>query len=260
VNSNDLLTERHGATLFVTFNRPQSRNAMTFAMYQGLADAVRQANEDSSIRAVVIMGEGGKAFAAGTDIAQFKAFTCAQDAIDYEKRISKILGVLVQCRVPTIAAIAGACTGGGFGIASCCDLRIATADARFGLPMARTLGNCLSLSTHARLSSMLGPARVKDLVMTSRLMSVTELQHAGLITEVVENFAALKMQALRLASTIEGHAPLTMQVTKESLHALSGNVDDALEEALFLKAYLSKDFTEGVNAFLEKREPHWTGT
>jgi enoyl-CoA hydratase len=255
----DFIVERHTATLLLSFNRPAARNALTFAMYQGLADAVKQANDDESIRVLVVFGEGGKAFAAGTDISQFKAFKNAQDAIVYEKSISQILGTLEACRVPTLAAVAGACTGGGFGIASCCDLRIATADAKFGFPMARTLGNCLSLETHARLVALLGAARVKDLVLTSRLMPVQELVHAGLITEVIESFDALKPRALALAAQIASQAPLTMRVTKESVRALQQSVDPRLEEELFLKAYLSQDFQEGVAAFLEKRTPQWQG-
>jgi len=162
--------------------------------------------------------------------------------------------------VPTIAAISGACTGGGFGIAACCDLRIATADARFGLPMARTLGNCLSLASHVRFAALMGPARLKDMVLTARLFDAQEMRTAGLLTEIVADYDALMTRATELAQTVASHAPITMQVTRESLRVLQGSVDPAQEEALILKAYLSKDFAEGVDAFLNKRKPAWTGT
>jgi enoyl-CoA hydratase/carnithine racemase len=258
--ADDLKVERFEQWLRVTFNRPQARNALTFAMYERLAQTIRSIPETPEIRAVVITGAGGKAFASGTDISEFRAFTSAQQAIAYERSIGRILDVVEQCSVPTIAAIGGACTGGGFGIAACCDLRIATADARFGMPMARTLGNCLSLGSHARFAALMGPARVKDMILTARLIDAPEMRAAGLLTEVVADYDALMNRAAEMARTVASHAPLTMRVTKEALRALQSSVDPAEDEALILKAYLSKDFAEGVDAFLNKRKPAWTGS
>jgi enoyl-CoA hydratase len=257
--TDELLIEQLGATLLLTFNRPLARNALTFAMYEGMANAIRAVRVTPSIKVVVITGVGEKAFAAGTDISQFQAFSTPADAIAYEHSISAILNVLEQCPVPTIAAIAGACTGGGFGIAACCDIRLCTHDAKFGVPIARTLGNCLSLSTHARLIDLLGVARVKDLLITSRLMDASEMRSAGVVTEVVPDAQQLHLRALALALQIAEQAPISMRVTKESLLALQAKIDPKVEEALFLKAYMSKDFAEGVAAFLEKRKPQWQG-
>src|SRR5580704_16928950 len=122
--SNDLLFETRDGIGRVTFNRPQARNAFTFEMYERLAQICQQANDDRSIKVLVFQGAGDKAFASGTDINQFRAFTTPQHALDYESRIDRVLGQLEQCRVPTMAEITGACTGGGAGIAACCDLRI----------------------------------------------------------------------------------------------------------------------------------------
>jgi enoyl-CoA hydratase len=257
--SDELLIEQLGATLLITFNRPQARNALTFAMYEGMAEAIRSIASNPSIKVVVITGAGDKAFAAGTDIGQFRAFTQPQDAIAYEHSISKILGILEQCPVPTIAAVAGACTGGGFGIAACCDIRLCSSDAKFGVPIARTLGNCLSLSTHARLVDLLGVARVKDMLITSRLMDATEMHWAGVVTQVLPDARQMRDRVLALAQQISEQAPLSMRVTKESLLALQATIDPKVEEALFLKAYMSEDFAEGVAAFLEKRPPKWQG-
>src|SRR6266481_2055801 len=168
--ANDLLFDVRDGIGRATFNRPQARNAFTFAMYERLAQICEQADRDPAIKVLVLQGAGDKAFASGTDINQFRAFKTPEDALEYESRIDRILGALEQCPVPTIASIAGACTGGGAGIAACCDLRVATATAKFGFPIARTLGNCLSMSNLSRLAALVGPARVKDLVFTARLL------------------------------------------------------------------------------------------
>src|SRR3981081_1538477 len=163
----------------IIFNRPQARNAFTFAMYERLAAICGAAPADRSLKVLVLKGQGDKAFASGTDINQFRAFKTPEDALAYESRIDRILGALEQCPVPTIASIAGACTGGGAGIAACCHLRVATATAKFGFPIARTLGNCLSMSNLSRLAALVGPARVKDLVFTARLIDGHEAPPRG---------------------------------------------------------------------------------
>jgi enoyl-CoA hydratase len=147
--SNDLLFEVRDSIGRATFNRPQARNAFTFEMYEQLAQICEQADKDHSIKVLVFQGAGDKAFASGTDINQFRAFKTPEHAIEYETRIDRVLTALEQCRAPTIAAITGACTGGGAGIAACCDLRIGTKTTKIGFPIARTLGNCLSMSKSA---------------------------------------------------------------------------------------------------------------
>src|ERR1700745_2395077 len=119
-------------------------------MYERLAAICEAAGGERSLKVLVLKGQGDKAFASGTDINQFRAFKTPEDALAYESPTARILGALEQCPVPTIASIAGACTGGGAGIAACCDLRVATATAKFGFPIARTLGNCLSIASLSR--------------------------------------------------------------------------------------------------------------
>jgi enoyl-CoA hydratase len=157
-DNQDLLYTVEDGIGHVTFNRPQARNAMTFAMYDRLATICTEAGQDPSMRALVLTGAGEKAFASGTDISQFREFKTPEDALAYEERIDRVLTALETCPIPTIAAVAGACTGGGAGMAASCDLRIATKDARFGFPVARTLGNCLSISNYTRLAALVGPA------------------------------------------------------------------------------------------------------
>lgn len=256
----DLLYEVNDGIGRITFNRPQARNALTFAMYERVAEICEEANRDRSIKALILTGAGEKAFASGTDISQFRAFRKPQDGIEYEERIDRILGVLEACRVPTVAAIAGACTGGGAGIASCCDLRIGAANTRFGFPIARTLGNCLSMSNLSRLAAIIGPARTKEIIFTARLVEAEEAKTVGLLHEIVPDAEALATRADELARLLASHAPLTLQATKEALRRLHPQVSREDEQDLILLCYTSNDFREGMEAFLDKRAPRWTGT
>jgi enoyl-CoA hydratase len=257
--NDDLLFDLRDGIGRVTFNRPQARNAFTFAMYERLAQICEQANKDHTIKVLVLQGAGDKAFASGTDINQFRAFTTPQHALDYESRIDRVLGQLEQCRVPTIAAINGACTGGGAGIAACCDLRIGTKSVRMGFPIARTLGNCLSMSNISRLTALVGPARVKDLIFTARLIGAEEAAAVGLLNEVVEDLPALGKRADELAANVAGNAPLTLNATKQALARLVRRLSREEGEDLILMCYMSRDFREGLDAFLNKRKPQWTG-
>lgn len=253
----ELLYEVADGVGTITFNRPAQRNALTWTMYDGLVAAIQNADADPQVRALVITGAGDKAFAAGTDIGQFRAFSKPEDAVAYERRIDAVLTVLETCGKPVIAAIAGACTGGGAGIAACCDIRIAAAGARFGFPIAKTLGNCLSMSNLARLSALVGPARVKEMIFTARLLDAAEAQAVGLVSELLPDPETLRARATELARAVGANAPLTLRATKAQLLALRGPV--AEDESLFLMCYQSEDFREGMEAFLAKRPPVWKG-
>jgi enoyl-CoA hydratase/carnithine racemase len=256
----ELVYEMRDGVGRITFNRPQARNALTFGMYERLAEICQAANKDDRLKVLILTGAGDKAFAAGTDINQFRAFKTPQDALDYEGRIDRVLGTLEQCRVPTIAAITGACTGGGAGIAACCDLRVGTRTTKFGFPIARTLGNCLSMSNLSRLAALIGPARVKDVVFTARLVEAQEAANLGLLTEVVDDLAALHRRTDELARLISSHAPLTLRATQEALGRLQYRLAREEGQDLILMCYMSNDFREGMDAFLNKRPPEWSGT
>ena len=182
---NEITDELKGGTLWITFDRPQARNALTFDMYARLATLCREMPTDGSVRAVVISGAGGKAFAAGTDMTQFRAFKTAQDALDYEANIDAVLEAVERCPVPTIAAVHGACTGGGGSIAAACDIRIASAQLKYGFPIARTLGNCLAAGNLARLSDLIGAGRVRELIFTARLIEADEALRIGLVLSLI---------------------------------------------------------------------------
>jgi enoyl-CoA hydratase/carnithine racemase len=255
----ELLYEARDGIGFVTLNRPQARNALTFAMYERLRALCGEVAEDRAMRALVITGAGEKAFAAGTDIGEFTAFRTAEDALAYEHRIDQVLSALEACPKPTIAAIAGACTGGGAAIAAVCDIRIAAANMRYGFPIAKTLGNCLSMANYARLAAMIGPARVIELVYTARLIEAEEARTIGLVSEVLPDHDALQRRAAALAQTLAGHAPLTLRATKEAVRRLREAARQVQGDDLVAMCFTSADFREGVTSFLERRPARWSG-
>lgn len=254
----DLLYERRGAIALLTFNRPDARNAMTWDMYQGLYDACEHVDADDRVRVFVLRGAGDKAFVAGTDISQFREFTTPQHAIDYERRQNRNVGRVEEVRKPTIAMIRGFAVGGGANIALACDLRIAATDAKIGVPIAKTLGNTLSITTLARIVAHVGPARTKELLFTARLIGAEEGKAAGLFNDVVEP-ERLEARTMEVAEAIAANAPLTIRSVKEGVRRLMARARIEEAEDLVQMAYQSEDFKEGVDAFLNKRPPVWRG-
>jgi len=254
----EVLIERDGPVLTLTFNRPRQRNALTWNMYERLAQACDDVDADDSIRVFVLRGAGGKAFVAGTDISQFRVFQTAEAGIEYERDGDRRMSRLERVRKPVIAQIEGVAVGGGFRIAAACDLRIATPDARFGAPIARTLGNCLSMEAYARLLDLFGPARLKELIFTARLISADEARAAGFVNELVApDLIGARVRVL--AQELASHAPITLQVTKEALRRLQAARALPDGDDLIALTYTSADFREGVRAFLAKEKPRWTG-
>jgi len=244
----------------LTFNRPQARNAMTFAMYDALVDACDEVDRDPRIRVFILRGAGGKAFASGTDISQFQSFRQPQDAIAYERRIDAVLGRLAGVAKPTVAQIEGFATGAGCGIVTACDLSVASADSAIGIPIARTLGNCVSSATLARIVNLIGPARAKDLIFTGRLVPASEAAAIGLINRVVAK-EAIQSEVMTLSQQIADNAPLTIRATKEMTRRLmDGRYAAHSDTDLIEMCYMSADFKKGVAAFLTKSRPQWTGT
>jgi enoyl-CoA hydratase/carnithine racemase len=254
----DLLYERRGAVAILTFNRADARNAMTWDMYQGLFDACEHVDADDRVRVFVLRGAGDRAFVAGTDISQFRQFTTPQHALDYEKAQNRNIGRVEKVAKPTIAMIRGYAVGGGASIALACDLRVAATDAKLGVPIAKTLGNTLSMATLARIVQYVGPSRTKELLFTARLIGAEEGAAAGVFNEVVEP-ERLEPRTLELAEQIAANAPLTIRSIKEGVRRLMehARLDEA--EDLVQMAYQSEDFKEGIDAFLNKRAPRWRG-
>ena len=156
MNEGTVSYERDGVIARITFDRPAARNAMTWTMYEELAAVCGKVAADPEVRVAVLRGAGGKAFVAGTDIGQFRDFKSGEDGVDYERRIAAYLAAVEELPVPTLAVIEGWAIGGGLAIAAACDLRVATPGSRFGVPIARTLGNCLSIANYACLAAYAG--------------------------------------------------------------------------------------------------------
>jgi enoyl-CoA hydratase len=257
-NDEILYEVKEGGIAWLTFNRPEARNAMTFGMYDRLGQICSAINSDESVKALVLRGAGNKAFVSGTDISQFRDFSTPQHAIDYEARMDRVFDSLEEVRVPTIAAIQGACTGGGAGIAAACDLRLGAPSAKFGFPIARTLGNTLSTRNYARLAALIGVARTKDIVLLARLMDAEEMRAAGLLNEITSE-EGLYARADEIARTVAEHAPITIRTAKQELNRIVRHWAPPGSREHVVQAYTSEDFREGIEAFLAKRKPRWRG-
>lgn len=257
MDTSELLVHTDGPVLTVTFNRPQQRNAMTWAMYDGLVAACEQADHDEAVRVMVLRGGGDKAFVAGTDISQFLDFRDGADGVAYEQRITSVVGRLEEVSVPTVAVVRGFCLGGGLAIAAACDLRLATGSARFGVPIARTLGNCLSMNSYSLLVYHLGPARTLDLLLRARLLTGDEAHAAGFVAEICEDDRLDSVVATTVAQLLD-HAPLTMWAAKEAVRRLRlaqlPEGDDVVA-----RVFGSDDFHSAVEAFMAKEKVQWTG-
>ena len=253
----EVRVERAGAVATVWFDRPAARNALTKPMYEQFTLICEALGRDRDVRAVVFRGAGGEAFVAGTDIAGFVEFKTAEDGVAYERQMEEHLDALLGIPVPTIAAINGVAVGGGLNIAAACDLRVATTGSRFGTPVARTLGNCLSMPNYARLLAAFGESRAKRMLLLGELLSAEEAQAAGFLAALVppqEFEAAIE----RVVTQLLANAPLTLEVSKEAIRRLKERTLPDGDD-LVRRIYGSADFKAGVRAFLDKTKPSWRG-
>jgi enoyl-CoA hydratase len=256
MNEGTVHLQLQGPLATVSFDRPQERNAMTWAMYGQLGVICDQLRQDKSVRAVIFRGAGGTAFVAGTDISQFAGFD-GDAGVAYEKRIDSCIGMLEALPMPTIALIEGWAVGGGVAIATACDFRLATPESKLGVPIAKTLGNCLSMSNMARLVAAFSAQRVKRMLLLAEMITADEALACGFLQAVVPA-GELQAQGLALAQRLAALAPITQAVAKEGLRRLEQHhLPDG--EDLIRRAYGSSDFREGVQAFTSKRPPEWAG-
>jgi enoyl-CoA hydratase len=254
----ELIVEPDGEILRLWLSNPGRRNAITWPMYDDLQRIRERVDSDSGIRVVVLRGAGGEAFAAGTDIRQFTEFTTAERGVEYEHQVGRVLDSLLAIRVPVVAVVEGPAVGAGLALAACCDLIVATSDAVFGAPVARTLGNCLPPAVVARLNQRLGAGRTMAMLLTSRLLPATEAATAGLVHEVLDR-EGLDEKVEELLATIRGNAPLTLAAFKEIDRRIQRSGPGVGADDVLASCYGSSDFREGVAAFLDHRTPRWEG-
>ena len=224
-------------------------------MYAALLDACEEVDATPGLRVLVVRGSG-ESFAAGTDIAQFREFRTGADGVAYERRMDAVFDRLERVTRPTIAAVDGPAVGAGCAIALSCDLRLCSPRARFGVPIARTLGNCLSIANVARLVDCVGTARVRDLLLTGRLVDAGEAAELGIATRIIET--DLDREVHLLALQLAEQAPSTILATKQLLVRLRDHRRPPPADDIMEACYRSEAFREGVAAFLEKRKPRWT--
>ena len=249
--------EKHGVVARITFDRAGARNAMTWTMYDQLTAALDQLAADDAVRAAELRGAHGH-FVAGTDIGQFESFSSGDDGVAYERRLESVVDQLEAIRVPTVAVVEGHAAGAGLLFAAACDIRVCTPDARFSAPIARTVGNTLSLRSLARLVAHLGPARTRLLLMTAGVIEAEEAHGVGFVSAVVEPLR-LEQHVQDLLEKVSELAPLTLSATKRLMRLLLDGLPAAEGDDVLREIYGSRDFREGVSAFREKRPPSWEG-
>jgi enoyl-CoA hydratase/carnithine racemase len=241
----------------ILIDHPEARNAMSPAMYAELEAICADIGRDQALRAVVLRGAGGKAFVAGSDIAQFLDFISGEDGVAYETRMDRAMSAVTNMPLPTLAVVEGFAVGGGLGIASSCDLRIAATGSRFGSPIARTLGNCMSARSYARMLSCFGEGRARRMLLLGELLEAEEALACGFLARLVPR-EALDATIAEITDRLVANSPLSMLASKTALNRLvAAGVSE--DEAMLRRIYGSEDFRNAARAFLDKRRYDWTG-
>ncbi len=238
-----------GAVAEIVFDRPHARNAMTWRMYEQLAEACDDIGGRDNVKVVILRGAGEQAFIAGTDITQFENFD-AEKGLEYEASLEAGLQKLERLKAVTVAVLRGYAVGGGLVIAAVCDLRIATPGARLGMPIAHTVGNCLSAPNLARLAHLLGSAQVRSMILSGEFVHAEQALAIGAILFVAED-AELEDRLAKLCEKLQRASPNSIYAAKEGLRRLAqSGLPDVTD--LIRLCYGSKDFKERVRGFAAK--------
>lgn len=257
--SGEILFERDGDVALLTLSNPGRLNAINAAMWVQLREAMARIHADASLRCVILSG-AGEAFAAGGDIEEFLTVRATvDDALHYhDELVARALDAIRACPIPTVAAIHGACIGGGLEIAGCCDLRIAGESARFGAPINK-LGFSMYPGEMAGLLELVGPAVLLEILLEGRILPAREALQKGLLTRVVDDEAVMD-EARAAAARIAAGAPLVARWHKQWVHRLSnGEPLSAAEKRAAFDFLATDDYREGLDAFLSKRKPQFKG-
>jgi enoyl-CoA hydratase/carnithine racemase len=245
----------------ITLSHPAKMNAMTLDMWRALPAALTRADEDPDVRLIAVAGDGERAFCAGADISEFGERRTGEAAVAaYGAAVAAANAALTGAAKPTVALIRGICFGGGFALAMCCDLRLATADARFRIPAAR-LGLGYETGSIQGLVARIGMAGVADLLLSARILDAADAVRYGIL-----NLAwprdGFEAEAAAYVAAMAQNAPLTLQAIKRTLRELAlpeAERDMAAADALVRRCFASEDYAEGQRAFLDKRPPVFRG-
>ena len=248
---------REGPVARIVFDRPAAHNAFTWSMWEKLDAVLTELSADAGLRVVTLRGAGGKAFVAGSDISQFREFTGGQDGIAYEAKMNRYFERLLAVPVPTVAIIDGWAAGGGLNIAACCDIRVASRRAKFGSPIARTIGNCVSMQTYARVLGGFGEARAKRMMLLAEFIDAEEAHASGFLARLAEP-ETLDAAAEEVVTRLLENAPITLRVSKAAFGRILARDIDPADDLISL-TYGSEDFRRGVEAFVNKTKPLWLG-
>lgn len=248
---------REGQVARISFDRPWAHNAFTWAMWEELDSILSDVSAEKDIRIVTLRGVGGKAFVSGSDIAQFREFTGGHDGIAYEAKMNRYFERLLAVPVPTVAVIDGWAAGGGLNLAACCDIRVASRKAKFGSPIARTIGNCVSMQTYARVLNGFGEARAKRMMLLAEFIDAEEAHASGFLARLTDP-DGLDAAADEVVSKLLENAPITLRVSKAAFGRIMARDIDPADD-LIASVYGSEDFRRGVEAFVNKTKPEWLG-
>ncbi|TDF82325.1 enoyl-CoA hydratase [Pseudomonas sp. H9] len=253
---NNILVEQHGPVGLIRLNRPAVHNALNNALMSELGEALRAYERDGQTRAIVITGNS-KAFAAGADLAELQSKGFAD--VYLEEFVTANWEEVCRCRKPVIAAVAGLALGGGCELAMMCDLIIAADTARFGQPEVR-VGTLPGAGGTQRLARAIGKARTMDLCLTGRFIDADEAERSGLVSRVVPAERVLD-EALQVAEQIASYSSMAVKLNKEAVNrAFETTLAEGVlyERRLLHASFASADQKEGMQAFVQKREPVWT--